>query len=153
MSTLFRFPPSSFVKHDDFELFNVDNTASVDGVLRRRERNQNCKSSAGPKAPSVLLRDDHIVLLAIDGLLALHTAFKKWRNRRRTFRALADLDERQLRDIGLTRDEALCGTPFKLLGPYESYRALAELDEAQLSNVSEHGLQARREARKGMQAK
>jgi uncharacterized protein YjiS (DUF1127 family) len=69
------------------------------------------------------LRDDHIVLLAIDGLLALHTAFKKWRNRRRTLRALADLDERQLRDIGLTRDEALGETTHK------SYRALAELDD------------------------
>lgn len=59
------------------------------------------------KASSVLLRDDHIVLLAIDAFLALRTSFKKWRTRRRTLRALADLDERQLRDIGLTHDEAL----------------------------------------------
>jgi hypothetical protein len=26
------------------------------------------------------LRDDHIVLLAIDALLALHASFKKWRD-------------------------------------------------------------------------
>jgi hypothetical protein len=59
------------------------------------------------KTSSVLLRDDHIVLLAIGAFLALHASFKKWRTRRRTRRALADLDERQLRDIGLTHDEAL----------------------------------------------
>ena len=52
-----------------------------------------------------ILRDDHPVLLAINYLLTLHAAFKKWRRRRKTLRALADLDDRQLRDIGLTRDD------------------------------------------------
>jgi uncharacterized protein YjiS (DUF1127 family) len=51
-------------------------------------------------------------------LVALHASFKKWRNYRRTLRALADLDEHQLRDIGLTREEALSG-----------YCALAEFKE------------------------
>src|SRR5262245_54672053 len=36
------------------------------------------------EASSALLRDDHIVLLAIDALLALHASFRKWRNRRKT---------------------------------------------------------------------
>lgn len=103
------------------------------------------------KASSVLLRDDHIVLLAIDAFLALHTSFKKWRTRRRTLRALADLDERQLRDIGLTRDEALLETTSKLLSRHKSYRTLAELDDTQLSNLSELGLQVRREARHAAQ--
>ena len=128
MSTLFRFPPSSFVKHDDFRLFDVRNTAGADGVLRQPELKQNCKSSAAGKTSSVLLRDDHVVSLAIDGLVALHALFKKWKSRRRTLKELADLDERQLRDIGLTRDEALSETPFKLLGHHKSYRKLAELD-------------------------
>jgi uncharacterized protein YjiS (DUF1127 family) len=55
--------------------------------------------------------------LAIDALLALHTLFKKWRSHRRTLRELADLDDHQLRDIGLTRDGS-------------QYRSLAGSDEA-----------------------
>jgi uncharacterized protein YjiS (DUF1127 family) len=74
-------------------------------------------------------------------LLALHTAFVKWRNHRRTFRALADLVEEQLRDIGLTRDGPM-------FAKHKSYRALAELDATQLCNLSERGLQARPEARR-----
>ena len=46
-------------------------------------------------------------MLTINRLLALHAAFKRWRKRRKTVRALADLDERQLRDIGLTRDDGI----------------------------------------------
>jgi hypothetical protein len=125
MSSLFRSPPSAFEKHDDFELFDVHKTASVDGVLAEPELRH--KSSAARKTPPILLRDDHIVLLAIDAVLALHASFKKWRNHRRTLRALAELDERQLRDIGLTRDGILFMTPVELLGP-KSYRALAEFD-------------------------
>jgi len=51
------------------------------------------------------LRDDHLVTLTIDRLLAMHAVFNRWRKRRKTLRALADLDDCQLRDIGLTRDE------------------------------------------------
>jgi hypothetical protein len=96
-------------------------TPDRDGGRQQQTRGRSCQQQTS----SVLLRDDHIVLLAIDALLALHTSFKKWRSRRRTLRALADLDDRQLRDIGLSRDEASPGRP-------KSYRALAELDEIRL---------------------
>jgi uncharacterized protein YjiS (DUF1127 family) len=148
MSTLFKCPPDALVKHDDLKLPGANKiTTSVGGAGQKLE--QKCNSLASRNAPSVLLRDDHIVLLAIDALLALHASFKKWRKYRRTL-ALADLDERQLRDIGFTRDEALSEAPFKLLGHQRSCRALAELDETQLSNLSERGLQVRREARRTM---
>jgi hypothetical protein len=118
MSNLFKFPTSSYVKYDGFELFDARNTASVRGAVEKPELKQNCNGSAAPKAPPVPLRDDHIVLLAIDGLLALHTAFKKWRNHQRTLRVLAELDEHQLRDIGLTRD-ALMLTDVRSDGSWE----------------------------------
>jgi uncharacterized protein YjiS (DUF1127 family) len=58
------------------------------------------------KSPaSSILRDDHLVLLTIDRLLALHAVFNRWWKRRKTLHALAELDDRQLRDIGLTRDD------------------------------------------------
>ena len=116
MSTLFRCPPRSFVKHHDSKL----PAASITGETVRK----NCNSSAARD----VLRDDHLVLLAIDAVLALHASFKKWRNRRRTLRALADLDDRQLRDIGLTRDEVLSDDPSRLLGHHKSYRAIAGRD-------------------------
>jgi uncharacterized protein YjiS (DUF1127 family) len=113
MSTLFRCPPSAFVKHDDLKLSVANNvTTGVEGAGQKLE--QKCNSPAITDASSVLLRDDHIVLLTIDALLALRASFKKWRNHRRTL------------------------------------RALAELDETQLSNLSERGLQVRREARRAM---
>jgi uncharacterized protein YjiS (DUF1127 family) len=90
---------------------------------RRRDCELGCSASATPQASSVLLRDDHLVLLTIDRLLALRTAFQKWRKRRKTLRALADLDERQLHDIGLTRDQA-------------HYRALAELEGAHSESIN-----------------
>ena len=68
------------------------------------ELQQKRDGSCQHQASFVLLRDDHVVLLAIDALLALHASFKKWRSLRRTLLALGDLDDRQLRDIGLTRD-------------------------------------------------
>ena len=106
MSTLFKCPPDVFVKHDDFG----------------QKLEQKFNSPASRDAS--LLRDDHIVLLSIDVLLALHASFKKWRRHRRALRALADLDERQLNDIGFTRDEAWSETAFKLLGsPKELPRA------------------------------
>ena len=94
-----------------------------------------CKS-AGNENHSAPLRNDHVVLWAIDGLLALRAALLRWRSRRRTFRALANLDEEQLRDVGLTRSH------------HKSYRALAELDDTQLCHLSERGLQVRRKVRR-----
>jgi len=77
------------------------------------------------------LRDNHLVLLTINRLLALHAAFKRWRKRRKTVRALADLDERQLRDIGLTRDDV-------------HYEALAELEDAHSKRINNNGLRGRK---------
>jgi uncharacterized protein YjiS (DUF1127 family) len=94
MSALFENPPNTFAKYEN------------------------------PQSPAANpLRDDHPVLLAIDHLLVLRTAFKKWRKRRKTLRALADLDERQLRDIGITRDDV-------------RYEALAELEDAHLKRTN-----------------
>ena len=145
----FRLSPDTFVKHDVVKLADADDIAtSMDSVVPGGRLKQNCKSSAaGRETGPNLLRDDHIVLLAIDALLALHASFKKWRSRRRTLRALADLDERQLHDIGLTRDEALYGQTSWSLGGHKCYRALAELDDSELSNLSEFGRQVRRELR------
>ena len=91
----FRFPPDTFVKHDEVDLYEAKNTTTGESG-----RKQNYNDPIDSK--SVLLRDDHIVLFAIDCLLALHARFKNWRHRRQTLRALAQLDDRQLRDIGLT---------------------------------------------------
>ena len=96
----FRFPPDKFVKHDQVDLHEAKNITTGESV-----RKQSCNKSIDAK--SVLLRDDHIVLLAIDCLLALHARFKNWRHRLRTLRAFAQLDERQLRDIGLTRSKTV----------------------------------------------
>jgi uncharacterized protein YjiS (DUF1127 family) len=41
--------------------------------------------------------------------------FRQWRQRRKTLRVLAELDERQLRDVGLTRGSALSGNAFRAL--------------------------------------
>ncbi|HEY6023245.1 MAG TPA: DUF1127 domain-containing protein [Pseudolabrys sp.] len=95
----FKFPPDTFVKHDEAGCYEVENT-TTHAISGKSDRKQSCSNAIN--ASNVLLRDDHIVLLAIDGLLALHARIKKWRRRRRTMRALAHLDERQLRDIGLT---------------------------------------------------
>ena len=109
MSTLFRCPPNTSVKHEHVKLPEGSTIATcIDGAGQRLGRKRS--GTAAHDASPVLLRDDHIVLLAIDGLLALHAAFKKWRQHRKTSRALADLDDRQLRDIGLTRDNVRFGS-------------------------------------------
>ena len=85
-----------------------------------------------PKSPAAYsLRDDHLVLLTINRLLALHAAFKRWRKRRKTLQALADLDERQLRDIGLTRDQV-------------HYEPLAELEDAHSKRIKNNVLGRRK---------
>ena len=76
MSTLFKNSPGTFAEYEN-------------------------RNSPAPD----ILRGDHLVVVTIDRLLALQAAFKRWRKRRKTLRALADLDDRQLRDIGLTRDD------------------------------------------------
>ena len=115
MSKHFRSTPSLFVQYHDLKLpqRTVDGR-QVEGAGQGSQQNRD--GSPHNQASSVLLRNDHIILLAIDALLALHASFKKWRNRRRTLRVLADLDDRRLRDIGPTRDG-------------DKYRALAECDE------------------------
>jgi uncharacterized protein YjiS (DUF1127 family) len=140
MSTLFSCPPVTFVKHTDLKLPE----ASITG----KEIGKNCDNSAVRDASSAQLRDDHVILLVIDALVALHASFRKWRRHRRTLRALADLDERQLRDIGLTRDQGFVEASPTLLRGHKSYQALSELDDTQLSNLSELGLRVRREARR-----
>ena len=89
MSTQFQIP-RNFVRRDDIKL-------CLGGAVEHVEP----KRSKEP-AP---LRNNHIVLYAVDALVTLHASFTKWRNHRITLRALADLNEDQLRDIGLTRDE------------------------------------------------
>jgi len=122
MSTLIKSLPSTFTKYEDLTLPDGrDFTAPAETSQEKLEQNR--RVLANRSASSVLLRDDHIVLWAIDGLLALHAAFKKWRQRKRTVRALADLDERQLRDIGLTREQT-------------HYHALAELDDVRSERIN-----------------
>jgi uncharacterized protein YjiS (DUF1127 family) len=90
---------------------------------------QDCKKmedrGTGQAGP---LRDDHIVLLAIDGVVAVHAAFERWRERRRTLRALAGGAWRRSRD--------------------RNREALAKLDDSELCNLSDLGRQVRREARR-----
>jgi len=115
MSKQFKSSPHTFVKHGEVKLFGA-NTIGVGHAAPKRTNNKSVVGNT-PQAP---LRDGHLVLLAVDGLVALQASFKKWRNHRRTLRALADLDEHQLRDIGLTRETALLGhqTDYRaLLGP------------------------------------
>ena len=102
MSILFKNPPGAFAKYESLKL-----------------------------PPVGTLRDDHLVLLTIDRLLVLHAAFKRWRKRRKTLRALADLDERQLRDIGLTRDQT-------------HYETLADLEDAHSERINNKVLGGRK---------
>jgi uncharacterized protein YjiS (DUF1127 family) len=115
MSKHLRTVPSVFLHYHGLTLPQraVDRTQLEGGQLElQQKRDGSCQHQAS----FVVLRDDHVVLLAIDALLALHASFKKWRNRRRTLLALGDLDDRQLRDIGLIRDG-------------DQYRSLAGSDE------------------------
>ena len=76
---------------------------------------QSCKSTTKSTTPGAtpnkadprLLREDHILCLIMDAGLAIQAAVKRQFARRRARRALAGLDEHQLRDIGVTRAEAL----------------------------------------------
>jgi uncharacterized protein YjiS (DUF1127 family) len=115
MSKHLRTVPSVFLHYQDLTL--PERAAERTQLENDQERLQHKRDgSCQHQASSVLLRDDHVVLLAIDALLALRASFKKWRNHRKTLLALADLDDHQLRDIGLTRDG-------------DQYRSLAGSDE------------------------
>ncbi|HXZ47290.1 MAG TPA: DUF1127 domain-containing protein [Pseudolabrys sp.] len=113
MSTLFKSAPGIFTKYENPTLPEAGSFRVRAEACPKKLQNRN--ASTGREASP--LRNDHIVLWAIDGLLALHVAVRKWRERKTTLRALADLDEHQLRDIGLTRDQT-------------HYHALAGLDDA-----------------------
>ena len=116
MSTHFKFPPSAFVKHDTAQLIG-----HVERKLQDKGNNLVLKHSANP------LRDGHVVLVAIDVLVALHAAFRKWRNHRRTLKALDELDEHQLSDIGLRREQASDSHFFS--GPHRGYRPVNGADD------------------------
>ena len=116
MSGLFKFP-HNFVRHGRSE---VDNRTVTVNALYGLQSNRN---------RSATLRDDHIVLAVIDGLVYLHASFKRWRGCRRTLRALADLDERQLRDIGLTRNAPLLDASFRWPAHHNDYCAFPEIDD------------------------
>jgi uncharacterized protein YjiS (DUF1127 family) len=116
---------------------------------------QNCKNPKPPphqrQAEQVLLRDDHIVLLAVDRLLAAQAAVRRWFTRWRTRQLLAALDREQLRDIGITRTDIASwgGRLGAILASQDmQLRALADLRDDQLHNLSEAGLKLRREARR-----
>ena len=65
---------------------------------------QNCnKISERERLLAELSQSNHVLLLVVDAIVAVHLAFRRWLGRRRTRRALANLDDHQLRDIGLTR--------------------------------------------------
>jgi len=68
---------------------------------------QNSKRPSPSKADSGLLREDHILLLVMDAALAGYAAVRRWWERWQTRQVLAELNEQQLRDIGVTRAQAL----------------------------------------------
>ena len=68
MSELFKFP-DVFVRQGNF---NANSCGNINAA--GTPNSEYCKS-AGNETRSVLLRDDHVVLWAIDGLVALHVAF------------------------------------------------------------------------------
>src|SRR6516164_7976395 len=72
---------------------------------------QNCnKVREREKLLAELSQGNHVLFLVVDAVVAVHSAFRRWLSRRRTQRALANLDDHQLRDIGLTRGAA-AGAP------------------------------------------
>ncbi len=100
----------------------------------------------------IAFRDSHIVIRAIAALAALYLSFKQWRGRRRTHKALAGLDDHQLRDIGLTRGDA---TPWRRLSSQAQQRcqcSLAALDDSELIHLSDFGRRARGQAQHGRKA-
>jgi uncharacterized protein YjiS (DUF1127 family) len=77
-------------------------------------------------------------------VLRFHHAFKQWREHRRTLRALAKLDDRMLRDIGVTRGDT---RPWWFAD--KSRHALSLLDDSQLIHLSDQGRERWRKVRHG----
>ena len=49
---------------------------------------------------------DHAIAASVHSVTALALTVQRWGQRRRQRQALQDLDEHQLRDIGISRDDA-----------------------------------------------
>jgi uncharacterized protein YjiS (DUF1127 family) len=94
-------------------------------------------------------RHNHIILPIIDALAALYVSFTQWRARRRTLKALAELDEHQLRDIGLTRGDTTQWWQLSLQAQEKCRRALTALDDGDLIRLSDFGRRTPRQARHG----
>ena len=73
-----------------------------------------------------------------------YRAFKQWRERCRTLRALSKLDDRMLRDIGVTRGDS---RPWWFAD--KSKHALSLLDDSQLIHLSDLGRELWRKVRHG----
>lgn len=93
-----------------------------------------------------LSRSDHVLFLLVEAIGAVHAAVRRWRNRRRTRRALANLNGQQLRDIGLERDDFVSFPPTWSPPCVRSYRALASLGESEVGNLSPMGRRLRKQA-------
>jgi uncharacterized protein YjiS (DUF1127 family) len=90
-------------------------------------------------------RDSYIVIAIVEALAGLYVSFKQWRGRRRTLKALAELNEHQLLDIGLTPGDAVSWRQ----APDKRPRALAAIDDSDLTCLSDVGRRMRRQARHG----
>jgi len=107
----------------------------------------NKKATDLERLQAELSKSDHVLFLVVEAIVAVHGAFRRWRDRRRTRRALAELDDHRLRDIGLERDDIVLDPPAWWWSGDRSYRALARLDDSQIGDLSAIGQQLRKEAR------
>jgi uncharacterized protein YjiS (DUF1127 family) len=126
-----------------------------------------CASKTDP-CPS---RDGRFLAFITDAAAALRDAARRWLRRRQTRELLTALDDRQLRDIGLTRDDlaselslsravrarrrlmsGVSDRPSQMSRWWTRHdrnsRALAALGDDELSSLSDLGRQVRREARR-----
>ena len=109
---------------------------------------QNCnKVSEREKLLAELSQGNHVLFLVVDAIVAVYSTFRRWLSRRRTQRALANLDDRQLRDIGLTRGAAGVEPVAWWWQRDKSYRVLDELGDDELDSLSDVGRQIRKEMR------